>query len=127
MYSMSLCMITCVNEFKKVYAILWFIPTIKQTNHDKTELSMSYNFIFIAVKSCFYRSLHCLSFDLRLLTPSLVSSIFSFINQSQSFKIRAIVFSATCNSTSAISWWSVLLVVDTGVPGENHLLTNFVT
>ena len=127
---MSLCMITFVNDLKKVYDILWFFPTIKQTNHDKTELSMSYYFIFIVVKSCFYRSLHCLSFDLRLLTPSLVSSIFSyvsFINRSQRFKIRVTVFNATFNSTSAISRWSVLLVVDTGVPGENHLLTNLIT
>jgi hypothetical protein len=30
------------------------------------------------------------------------------------------VFNATFNNISAISWWSVLLVEDTGVPGENH-------
>jgi hypothetical protein len=30
------------------------------------------------------------------------------------------VFSATFNNMSAISWWSVLLVEETGVPGENH-------
>ena len=120
---MSLCMITFVNELKKVYGILWFIPTIKQTNHDKTELSMSYHFIFIAVKSCFYRSLHCLSFDLRPLTPTLVSSIFSYvslINRSQRFKIRVTVFNATFNSTSAISSRSVLLVEDTRVSEEFH-------
>ena len=29
------------------------------------------------------------------------------------------VFSATFNSISAMSWWSVLLVEETGVPGEN--------
>jgi hypothetical protein len=28
------------------------------------------------------------------------------------------VFNATLNTISVISWWSVLL---TGVPGENHL------
>ena len=50
---MSLCMITFVNELKKVYDFLKFIPTIKQTNHDKTELLMSYNFIFIVVESGF--------------------------------------------------------------------------
>ena len=31
-----------------------------------------------------------------------------------------IVFSATVRNISAISWWSVLLVEETGVPGENH-------
>ena len=30
------------------------------------------------------------------------------------------VFSATFNNISAISWQSVLLVEETGVPGENH-------
>jgi len=26
------------------------------------------------------------------------------------------------NNISVISWWSVLLVMETGVPGENHRL-----
>ena len=30
------------------------------------------------------------------------------------------VFGATFNNISVISWWSVLLVEETGVPGENH-------
>ena len=30
------------------------------------------------------------------------------------------VFNATVNNISAISWWSVLLVDETEVPGENH-------
>ena len=29
------------------------------------------------------------------------------------------MFNATFNNISAISWWSVLLVEETGVPGEN--------
>jgi len=32
------------------------------------------------------------------------------------------VFNATFNNISVISWWSVLLVEETGVPGENHQL-----
>ena len=31
-----------------------------------------------------------------------------------------IVFNATFNNISVISWWSVLLVEETRVPGENH-------
>ena len=27
---------------------------------------------------------------------------------------------ATFNNISAISWWSALLVEETGIPGENH-------
>ena len=30
------------------------------------------------------------------------------------------VFNATINNISVISWWSVLLVEETRVPGENH-------
>jgi hypothetical protein len=30
------------------------------------------------------------------------------------------VLSATFNNIAAISWWSVLLVEETGGPGENH-------
>jgi hypothetical protein len=33
------------------------------------------------------------------------------------------VFNATFNNILIISWWSVLLVEETGVPGENHRLT----
>jgi hypothetical protein len=32
------------------------------------------------------------------------------------------VFNATFNNISVISWWLVLLVDETGVPGENHRL-----
>jgi hypothetical protein len=34
--------------------------------------------------------------------------------------VMVIVFSDTFNNISVISWWSVLFVEETGVPGENH-------
>jgi myosin-3 len=34
------------------------------------------------------------------------------------------VFNATCNNISVISWRLVLLVEETGVHGENHIQTN---
>jgi len=34
------------------------------------------------------------------------------------------VFNTTFSNISVISWWSVLLVKGTGVPGENHWQTN---
>jgi len=34
--------------------------------------------------------------------------------------VKAMVFNATCQNISAISWQSVLLVEETIVPGENH-------
>ena len=35
-------------------------------------------------------------------------------------KVKVMVFSATFNNNSAISWLSILLVEETGLPGENH-------
>jgi hypothetical protein len=35
-------------------------------------------------------------------------------------EVRVMVFNATFNNISVISWQSVLLVEETGVPGENH-------
>ena len=36
------------------------------------------------------------------------------------FRIKGMVVNATFNNISVISWRSVLLVVETGVPRENH-------
>jgi hypothetical protein len=36
------------------------------------------------------------------------------------FRVRVMVFNATFNNISVISWWSVLFVEETGVPGKNH-------
>jgi hypothetical protein len=33
---------------------------------------------------------------------------------------RAMVFNATFNNISVISWWLVLLIYETGVPGANN-------
>jgi hypothetical protein len=34
--------------------------------------------------------------------------------------VGCMVLNATFNNISVISWWSVLLVEETGAPGENH-------
>jgi hypothetical protein len=34
--------------------------------------------------------------------------------------VVVMVFNATFNNISAISWWSVILVEETAVPRENH-------
>ena len=36
------------------------------------------------------------------------------------FRVRGVVFNATFNNISVISWRSVLWVEETGVPEENH-------
>jgi len=35
-------------------------------------------------------------------------------------RVMPMVFSATFNNISVISWWSVLLMAESGGPGENH-------
>jgi len=34
--------------------------------------------------------------------------------------VYLVVFNATFNNISVITWWSVLLMEETGGPGENH-------
>jgi hypothetical protein len=40
------------------------------------------------------------------------------------YRVRVIVLNATFNNISVISWWSVLLMEETGIPGEKHLSSN---
>jgi hypothetical protein len=42
------------------------------------------------------------------------------ILENKRFRLRCIVFKATFNNISVISWRSALLVEETGIPGENH-------
>jgi len=43
-----------------------------------------------------------------------------FLQTSVLYRFRFMVFNATVNNTSVISWCSILLVEETRVPGENH-------
>jgi hypothetical protein len=43
-----------------------------------------------------------------------------FYYQWKRIRDRAMMFNATFNNISVISWWSVLLVEETRVPRENH-------
>jgi hypothetical protein len=36
-------------------------------------------------------------------------------------RVRVMVFNATFNNISAISWWLILLVEETGVPGKTPM------
>jgi hypothetical protein len=42
------------------------------------------------------------------------------VSRIHSYVIRVIALNATFNNISVISWWSVLLMEETGVLGENH-------
>jgi hypothetical protein len=57
--------------------------------------------------------------SLRFIIVSILSVIVLIANSNKKI-VRVIVFNATFNNISAISWWSVLLVAETGVPGVNH-------
>jgi hypothetical protein len=48
---------------------------------------------------------------------------FHWITNNCYYRFRFTMFNATFNNISVISWWSVLLMEETGVPGENHRQT----
>ena len=41
-------------------------------------------------------------------------------NIKNQYRVRVMVINATFNNISVILWWSVFLVEETRVPGENH-------
>ena len=46
--------------------------------------------------------------------------IITTVTISCKYRVRVMMFNATFNNISAISWRSILLVEEIGVPGENH-------
>jgi hypothetical protein len=52
--------------------------------------------------------------------PVLLEELISINNFVLSYPVWFMVFNATFNNISAISWRSILMVEETGVPGENH-------
>jgi hypothetical protein len=52
----------------------------------------------------------------------IISTIYNeiFLSKRERVRVRAMVFNATFNNISVISWRSVLLVEETRVPRENH-------
>jgi hypothetical protein len=51
-----------------------------------------------------------------------VTSPWAWLNKMCKKKYEFLVFNYTFNKISAISWRSVLVVEEAGVPGENHRL-----
>jgi hypothetical protein len=66
----------------------------------------------IAHGHCFYY------FDLIILIDEAI--MWFMFWKSYQYRVRVIVFNLSFNNFSAISWWSLLLVEETGVPGESH-------
>jgi len=70
---------------------------------------------FLAGKSTWYRPL------LRDLPSKFLINLYWHLRDLLYLvSIRVVVFDTTFNNISIISWWSVLLVEERGVPGENH-------
>jgi len=107
------------------------------------DILRSFNVCFISALDCEYISCYCYSainrFSAKWLyimttffvTISLLlyilNTILSFIatfahQRRPKIRVRVMVFNVTFNNVSVTSWWSVLLVEETGVPRENHLL-----
>ena len=54
-------------------------------------------------------------------SDNIESNTTTLINENETRLLRKIVYGVYCfNNISVISWRSVLLVGETGVPGENH-------
>ena len=54
----------------------------------------------------------------------LISCLYQLFRSETEAQVRFVclfmVFNATFNNVSVISWWSVLMVEETGEPGEKH-------
>jgi hypothetical protein len=72
-------------------------------------VSMPYKY-----KCTFFEGLHC--HDRMVVGFTTTYAISAYHHQNCEF----MVFNTTFNNISVISWWSVLLVEETGVPVENH-------
>ena len=64
-------------------------------------------------------------YDRRTSLVLIIITLFRTVN----FWVRVMIFNATFNNISVISWRSGLLVEETGVPGENHrpAVSHFIT
>jgi len=71
---------------------------------------------YTLVRSCLYIVVAiCYEYELED-TKGVIRSL-----KLMAFRFRVMVFNSTFNNILVISWRSVLLVEDTGVPKENHL------
>ena len=89
----------------------------------------SYHFYVYDLFGVFFLSIEPL-LSLRFIMVSTVSALVLIANSNKNIA-RVLVFNASFNNISAISWQSVLLVEKTGVPGEKQTCfkspTNFIT
>ena len=67
-----------------------------------------------------YDSIFILLFNLILFIFYIVGDFFFFFFAYQEFRVRVMLFNATFNNISVISWRSVLFVEETGVLVDNH-------
>ena len=90
---------------------LSFCLTKKKHHIDNFKLGSSYNFHQLQKRNNFHFNWVCKM--LRIITLQLI-----IIRNIKMFGLWC--FNATSNNILPISWWSVFLVEETGVPWENH-------
>jgi hypothetical protein len=77
---------------------------------------------FIAILSLSRRNAYIIPANMTLLVS--LETFFDLTEFSEKeqikYRVKVMVFKSTFNNISVISWQSVLLVEETGVPGENH-------
>jgi hypothetical protein len=82
---------------------------------------MLFAFIIFLIKICILLLFFSIMIFLFLNIPSnMVPVIRNPTFAEWCLRVRVLVFNATFNNISTISWLSVLLVKETRVPGENH-------
>jgi uncharacterized membrane protein len=121
---------------------LWFFPgtlvssTSKTDHHDITEILLKVALNTITIISTMFSHIYIFTVDVLVLqrqrvrkvfrhslqaTPQeLILKIVSTYGLNSIVHFMVMVFNATFNNISVISWWSVLLVEETRVPGKNH-------
>ena len=79
--------------------------------------------LFLSLSRCYHRIIITKQNTMTIIYSGLdlkLQSSLAVLWDHWSGRVRVMVFNATFNNISAISWRSVLLVEETGVPVENH-------
>ena len=104
----------------------WHILTFQLRTYFELSKDMTYE--WIRETAGFTMSMYfinCLSLDTKSKAALAIWLIVNrdllyFIDDTKGLVVRVIALNATFNNISVISWWSVLLMEETGVLGENH-------
>ena len=100
--------------FELFFFRTWYFHGIKIFDHQKEMYVLMWPGQWVKL-SCYYTNV-----TVRKATKDLNIILWVCVIKWSSVRVMAMVFNATFNNISVISWWSDLLVGKTGVLGENH-------